>query len=238
MNNFINWKDFWKNYRNIDPIKDDDLFFQVGKTINGKSISKYIFNKMIIDIKKELKLNKNDVLYELCCGNGLLSYPLSKYVCKVNAFDFTEHLISTAINKNHRSNITYKVGDAKSNFFQLFSSDSKPKKFLMNDSLAYFSSEDLYQIINTILSNTKNFRFYLTGVPNEDLKWLFYNTPSRVEDYILSSKNGDVFAKGIGKWWNIEDIRLIAKSLNLKFLSKNQISCVSNYRTDILLISE
>ena len=144
---FKNWQDFWRNYRKNKVTEDYlDLFYQVGKTINKLPIQQNIFDQMILDIINKLELNENDILLELCCGNGLLTKPLSFFVNKIYAFDFTEHLISTAKLKNQNENIEYAVGDVKSDFLNLFSISKMPNKYLMNDSLGYFTVSDLEKI--------------------------------------------------------------------------------------------
>ena len=226
-----NWIDFWSSYRKIDADCDADLFIQVGKTINGIPISSIRLQEMVNDICSNLNLQSSDSLFEMCCGNGLLTLPLSKIVNKVYAFDFTSDLVATALKFCNNSNINYTVADANSNFFNNFKFEEKPTKYLMNDSLAYFKPNELLQIINRIIEFNRKFTFYLTGVPNNALMWNFYNTEERKKLYFESVKKGDIFLDGIGNWWNMQDIYNIAKQFSLEC---EIINSIDNYRSNIL----
>jgi hypothetical protein len=230
----FNWKSFWKEYRNIDCLNEDDLFFQVGKTINGRPISKQMFQDMIEDVVANLTLKPEDTLLEMCCGNGLLTQPLSDFVSYVYAFDFTEHLIDTAIKERFSNKITYTVGDAKADFFSKFDFHENPNKFLMNDSLGYFTFSELLNIIERIMDRCDNFSFYITGVPDEDLKWNFYNTEERKTAYLVEVAAGDITAKGIGYWWRKQEFEAIAQKLNISCWIVNQPENISNYRSNVL----
>lgn len=234
----LDWQNFWANYRCIESQEETDLFYQVGKTINKKPISEFIFRQMVKDIILQLQLNDTDVLLEMCCGNGLLTKPLSEFSGSVYAFDFTKHLIETAKKFKQKDNVIYKVGDAKSDFFKIFDFQKKPTKYLMNDSLGYFTQTDLENILALIISNSKSFKFYITGIPTDSLKWNFYNTEDRKKTYLNAIKNGDETNNGMGKWWAENEFSEIAKRFNLKLTLSNQPKKISNYRTNVLFESE
>ena len=230
---FKNWQDFWRNYRKNKVTEDYlDLFYQVGKTINKLPIQQNIFDQMILDIINKLELNENDILLELCCGNGLLTKPLSFFVNKIYAFDFTEHLISTAKLKNQNENIEYAVGDVKSDFLNLFSISKMPNKYLMNDSLGYFTVSDLEKILINIKKSS--FIIYITGIPNDLLKWNFYNTEERKFKYKENVKNGDEFNDGIGRWWKDSELYELSIKLNLKLEIENQHNEISSFRMNAI----
>lgn len=230
----INWQSFWNEYRNVEAQQESDLFFQVGKTINKIPVTDDIFTTMIEDIVKSLNLTKNDILLELCCGNGLLTYPLSNFSKFVYAFDFTKQMIDNAKKFKQKGNIIYEVGDAKSNFFKLFRLEEIPNKFLINDSLAYFNLDELKAIVATIVSNSKNFALYITGIPCEELKWNFYDTEERKNLYLSNVENGDLSNNGMGRWWSFTELEAIAREFNLK-CTIEMPSKVYNYRMNILL---
>lgn len=226
------WKTFWHNYRNIEAKTEEDLYYQVGKTINKKPILIEVFNKMIEDIKENLKLDKNDELLEFCCGNGMVSKPLSNFVSKVYAGDFTSHLIETAKLKNSNTNIDYQIADAKMNPVSVFNFSTFPEKILMNESLAYFTPDELEEILKNITA--KKFKFLITQVPIDDLKWNFYSTDEAKSKYLSLKEKNDVFFDGLGRWWKIEELEAIAKKFELDFEIRNQDSPISNYRINVL----
>jgi len=237
-NKDFDWKKFWKQYRNIDFKCENDLFIQVGKTINGSPISAITFKLMLEDIVENLALSKNDVIMEMCCGNGLLTLPLSEFVYEIYAFDFTEHLIDTAKKTRKNKNITYEVCDANEDFFKKFKIINFPGKYLMNDSLGYFKPIDLKKIIINIKKEIPNFNLYITGIPNYDLKWNFYNTEERRLEYFTDISNGEISGRGIGYWWKMSELADIAKDLNLSYKINDQHSMISSYRSNILFSNE
>lgn len=232
----LDWKSFWKKYRDVDAIQEGDLFFQVGKTINKLPVANEVLTQMIEDIVQSLCLNKNDILLELCCGNGLLTFLLSDFSKSVYAFDFTEQMIVNAKKFKQKDNIIYTVGDAKTNFFQLFETKEKPNKFLINDSLAYFNRNELRTIIRTIVENINSFSFYITGIPCDELKWNFYDNDERKRGYISNVEKGDLFNNGLGRWWQIAELEEIAKEFGLECLIEKPTK-VYNYRMNVLLKS-
>lgn len=232
----IDWNDFWVNYRNIETHTESDLYFQVGKTVNKSPVSQEVFESALQDIVKSLAVKKEDVILEMCCGNGLLTYPLSQIASKIFAFDFTPHLIEAAKKFKKNSSIDYHVGDAKSSFFDLFEIEDYPEKYLMSDSLCYFTPEELKEIIIYILSKREKFVFYLTGVPNDSLKWNFYNTPERKKVYLDGVEAGDLTNNGIARWWKKAELLKIAEELDLKITLKNQSH--TNFRMDVLFEKE
>lgn len=228
------WRSFWKSYNNIEPVQEDDLYIQVGKTNNKKPISKEIFENIVTDIAQKLELKSSDILLEMCCGNGLFTHSLSNTVKYIYAFDFTESLIDTAKKYKSGSNIEYVVGDAKQDFTKIFR-DKLPviQKFLMNDTTAYFSPEDLSLVIERIYGISEDFRFYLTNIPNNEKKWDFYNTPERKEKYLHAVQTGDIFLGGIGRWWEASELSNIAKKHSLK-LEIQELDNEYSYRFNAL----
>lgn len=234
----IDWNSFWNNYRTLESGTERDLFFQVGKTINKEPVSEAVFNASFEDIVNSLIIKETDTVLEMCCGNGLVTFPLSQITKKIYAFDFAPHLVEAAKKFKKNDTIVYKVGDAKASFLDLFQFDQIPNKYLMNDALGYFTPSELTQILLYIMKNVPIFSFYLTGVPNDALKWNFYNTEERKETYLNGVTNGDESNNGMGKWWKKSELLEIAESLDLKVTLKNQIPTISNYRMDVLFEKE
>jgi hypothetical protein len=232
------WKKFWKSYNAIEPANEDDLYIQVGKTANRAPVSKEVFENFVYDVINKLDLKNSDILLEMCCGNGLLTYPLSQTVKQIYAFDFTEALIDAAVKYKSNDNIEYVTGNAKEDFTKIFKQELPAiNKFLINDSTSYFSPEELERIIERIFTISKDFKFYLTNVPNNENKWNFYNTPERKANYEKAVQSGDIFLGGIGRWWEKSEFINIAEKFNLKieiFDMNNEYS----YRMNILLSTQ
>ena len=52
----VDWKSFWQSYRKREPVSEEDLFFEVGKTVNQRPISEPAFALSIDLITRALEL--------------------------------------------------------------------------------------------------------------------------------------------------------------------------------------
>lgn len=233
------WKNFFENYRRKEAVTDADLFYQVGKTVDGKQIPDNLFKLGVDRIKAALDLSPNDHLFEYCCGNGLVTCELAPCVKKVTAIDFVERHIINARTLKARNNITYLVGDAKAPLDRSLPDAEVPDKFLMNVALAYFLPAELQQILANIKSRVGDnpFRFLMTDIPNFQSKWNFYNTPERVTRHQENEKQAGNTNDGMGRWWQAGEIRGIVSRFNWKVEIVDQPPELSDYRMDALILS-
>lgn len=242
MDSIDNWRQYWDNYLQNkygknEVATDDDLFFQVARTVQKKPIGKEVFEAIVGNIIDDLELSANDVLVDFCCGNGLFTFELKDHVSRIIGIDFSKNIIDTARKLKSDPKITYLTGSA-TDFLENFSSNVPgvvPNKYLMNDSLAYFKPADLKQMLEQIKTISPVFTFVLRGVPNDTLKWNFYNTEERKQVYYSNLAKGDEKNDGLGNWWKPEDIESICRDLGLKCTIRNQVPPVSDYRMDIII---
>jgi len=232
-----NWQQFWSNYRNIEAKNERDLYLQVGKTVNKKPIPSFIFHEMIRVIVDRLKLSTDDHLVDFCCGNGLVTCELAPEVRQVTAMDFADHLILAAKQFKQLPNISYHVGDITQPLDQVLAGGMLPTKFLMNDSLGYFSPATLHALLANIVHHMQGrpFSFLLTGIPNQDLKWNFYNTAERRARHLENEKQADNTNDGLGRWWSVGEIQELCTQMGLHATTENQSANISDYRMDALI---
>ncbi len=237
MEQFNNWEDFWKKWHNVAVKTEADLYYQVAKTINKEPIKKEIFDLINKSIAEILKLDKNETLIELCCGNGLCTYEFGKICKQVIAVDYSPHLIETAKQHKGAPNITYHRANVLDFLKELKKDTSiEPTKYLMNDSLAYFEPKDLEEILQLMIEiSGKGLVFLIRGVPNDEIKWNYYNTPERRQFYEDLQAKGDFTNAGMGKWWQPAEIQGVCDRLKLNYKIQNQVPPISNYRMDILI---
>ena len=179
------WKNFWQSYRKTRVAGEEDLFFEVGKTINQRPISEAAFQLSIDLVTRGLELSTHDRLLELCCGNGLMTRRLAPLVSEIRAVDFAEHLIANARKFAPAENVTYVCADATAYLNDLaLRKDYASSKILLGDALCYFEPLDLDEMLRAAGRLTSDrFIFMATGIPCDELKWNFYNTPERVKRY-------------------------------------------------------
>lgn len=101
------------NPENFDHEKD--LYYQWDKSCIPFWLERGVYNV------QALKMFKNPVVVELCCGDGFnAKHFYSTSAVKVLACDFDEKIIGTAQKKNRRNNIVYKVGDIRKGIGSIF----------------------------------------------------------------------------------------------------------------------
>src|SRR5205814_9641078 len=175
----IDWKTFWASYRKLEVSKEDDLYFEVGKTINGQPVSAAAFQLSIDLIIRGLELSRHDRLLELCCGNGLMTRRVAPLVDQIQAVDFAEHLIRNAGRFSPAENVRYICADVVHHLNDLVLSRSYiPSKILLGDSLCYFEPHSLEEMLTAAGALTGGrLVFMASGVPCDELKANFYSTP-------------------------------------------------------------
>ena len=233
----IDWEHFWNEYRKGDVQTEEDLFFQVGKTINKKPIPRQVYDLMVRRIREMLELAPSDHLLDLCCGNGLVTFDLAQYVGHATSVDFATHLVETARSLKSRPNTTYFCGDARKPLACFLDPSACPAKILMNAALAYFDPEDFKAILANIMAHNQQTGFLalFTDVPNKEWMLRFYNTPERLARYRENQKTPLNNNDGMGRWWSPREMREIAEALDLSITIHSQPEELTNYRMDVLV---
>lgn len=236
----IFWDNYlWNNYHSREPKTAVDLYYQAAKTANKKPITEEAFSLMLQRIKKRLELTPEDHLLDLCCGNGLVSFELAPTVKWLTGIDFAEQMIRAARHFKSRQNTSYYIGDVTTPISTFVGGDVFPNKILMSGSLAYFEPHDLHVILTNIREHLayRPFCAFFTDIPNDDLKWNFYNTPERRARYLENEKQVANVNDGVGRWWRAEEIEAICLKYRLNVGIGNQPAELSNYRMDALITS-
>jgi SAM-dependent methyltransferase len=233
----VDWQKFWSTYRKKEVRAEDDLFFEVGKTVNQRPISEAAFQLSIDLVRRGLELSPSDKLLELCCGNGLMTRRLAPLVSEIRAVDFAEHLVANARRFAPAENVTYVCADAIAYLNDVaLTKDYIPSKILLGDALCYFEPDELAVMLGATRQLTSdNFTFMATGIPCHELKWNFYNTPERVQRYEENQTLPDNTNDGIGRWWRKEELKDVARQLNLRCVVINQPPELSAFRIDAVL---
>ncbi len=231
----MKWKSFWNEF----PVKfgETDFLKQVEKTVGGKPISPVQFETIISDINKTLGTKKDDIVLDLCCGNGVITAIMSKACKSIVGVDYSEPLIKNARKYNKPENASY---------FQMSVLDPNAKKLLnkpftkiyMYEALQHFNEDDFSKILALINEiSSPNSVILIGSIPNIDQLWDFYDTDERRKDYLeRKSKNQEA----IGTWWkqkHIVDICL-QNGFECKILSQSQVLHTAHYRFDIRLAKQ
>lgn len=154
----IKWKQFWNN------MADKNNAFDVVNR-NEKYIAKDI--KYVV---KKLNLNKNDIVLDLCCGNGIISNKISKSCKYITGVDISEQLINRAKeNIGKLKNIFYHISDA----LNIPLNTNSVNKIFCLTSFHYFPDYDYTEgVIRGMLRVLKpKGKILITDIPNKQSFW-------------------------------------------------------------------
>lgn len=234
----MDWKTFFQNYR-VTPIHSDaDLLYQVGATVGGKAISTEQVGALLSDCRRALDLQPDDVLLDLCSGNGVFTSELAKSVKNVVGVDFSEPYVANARKHKGRPNIVYLVHDVS----HLETCDGlrsylPVSKAMCYGSLAYLTPAQVDRMLGFVAANsTPDLRIILGSVLDKARVWKFFNTWTRKLKYLLVVKLlGRDF--GLGRWWARDELAALASrhGLTCEFLPQSPSLHTAHYRHDVLL---
>jgi ubiquinone/menaquinone biosynthesis C-methylase UbiE len=207
------WAKFWNN---SEIINSENPQVQIGRTINKKPISDDLWQETLSFICQELHLKKEDMVLDLCAGNGLLSLPISKQVTHVTAVDLSDKLICQ-LNLINIPNITTIKKDVNEVDF----SANKYSKVVFYFSIQHFDLKDVVIIFEKVFKWLKpKGIFYVGDIPDIEKLFVFYNTEHRVKIYFDSIKKNEpiigtwfskTFFERLGKYVGFNDVQIIGQ---------------------------
>jgi len=224
--------DYWKNhFDSISKQFDGSLLKQVGKTVNGLEVSEPQVKLIVENIANVLRLNANDSLIDLCCGNGLLTRQLAPLVKEVVGVDFSSGLIEAALNNEGFHNIEYVNSDVLSlNPKYLLGL----KKVLMYEAMQYFSEQQIGILLDQMNSLATGSLILFGGIPNKEKLNTYYDTEEKFAYYLQCESEGKPH---IGRWWLMSEIERLVSTRGFKatFLLQVATLYTAYYRFDVLL---
>jgi SAM-dependent methyltransferase len=229
------WKDYFQSYRIIKVKDNNDLLYQVGTTVSGNPISKTQHDEIIKSIVFGLDLKPDDILLDLCCGNGVITFDLAKIANNVIGIDSSQPYIDNAIKIKNHKNIAYYCDDILN--FKKYIIDANINKAVFYAALAYFSKNEIVKIL-VLLKEANIGRIYIGSILDRNEKSKYFNTFKRKATYFISQfiigKNS-----GLGNWWSKKEIIKLAQQagFSIEIIKQNSNIHTSHYRFDALLIN-
>jgi len=222
-------------YWNTFPgqIDESDFLRQVGRTVNGKPISRSSINLIVKDILFKLDIKITDCLLDLCCGNGLITAQLASHCNHITGVDFSAQLIRIANRHFVRENIIYETADVRE-------LPDKLRRFpftkiLMNACIQHFEVNETRLVFESLQNSASSGApILLTSIPDKLRLWDFYNTPERRAEYHLRIKDN---TEAIGTWWTQQEFSALATSFGYttQFFQQSSDLDTAHYRFDVLL---
>lgn len=213
--------------------RNDSQKAQVGRTNED-------INIIAVDIMKKLKIEKSDIILDVCCGNGLITSIVAGHCNEIYGVDFSNILIEVAKKENNGRNICYYSSDAldindifRDNFFD---------KSYCYFSFQYFDYVRGEQLIDIMARLTKPGGWILIDdIPDIRRRWYYYDTILNkiffVMERIRRIVRGHDGQDSLGWWWHPGSIIKICEKLNLKcdILEQDKNLPYSYYRFGVLI---
>lgn len=226
----MDWKKFWN-----EKGEQENPFAQVARIGGTLHQDEEIIDEIVEHIVKVLELKSDDVLLDVCCGNGLLTSKLAKYCKKVVGIDISDVLINHA--KNNFPEIEFICADVlELNASTICKQHLSFDKINLYFSFQYFESFDNgKKVIENLLPFVKKEgKIFLGDIPDSIKFFEYYNTPLRLIQLVkqtLQNKNN------MGKFWSENELKLICEQLKIngKKLTQPEQLPYSHYRMDWLI---
>ena len=224
----MNWKEFWNN-----QARENEPKAQVGRLISGNLHPDELMDKIANKIANQIQLKPNDVLLDVCCGNGILTRKLAAKCNCVTAIDFSEVLINNA-QRTESTNITWICEDATS-----FKLNQQFDKIVLYFSFQYFESdEQASKVIEALKLHLNPGGILIMGdIPDYDFKWKYYDTFPKRFFAIWSKLKGK---NNMGRFWRKSDLVKLCSDSDLKSEIQKQETWqpYSWYRFDLVAYSK
>lgn len=216
--------------KRLEECREDDLFYQVGKTQYGEKVSTDQIDLITEAINTSLQLTKNDHVLDIGCANGLISYNISEKVQDLTGIDLSNELIQIATKLRSRSNINYFADD----FFTFNLKNSVFNKIYMYEVLQHFPYRNFRELLLILKRHLKSFRLFIGGVPDAEGLFNFYNDEEKRKVYFSSLEQE---AAHLGNWWYAEHLKMVCDDLNLSFekIDQNPNLYTAHYRFDCVV---
>jgi len=223
------WKKFWNEHAKSSISKQQQ--HQVLRTLGKKPVTDEQFLMMLKHIEKKMNMTHDDVILDLCCGNGLFTVFFASKCKKVVGVDFARELIAQIDPKKYK-NILVKVEDVRKVNFKEKTFD----KVFVYAGLQYLTyKETVYLFEAAIRWLRSKGLFFIGDIPDKAKMWDFFNTEEREYIYFDSLKNEKPI---IGTWFDKSWLLRLGKYVGfkeIKILKQPQGFPYSHYRFDMIL---
>jgi 2-polyprenyl-3-methyl-5-hydroxy-6-metoxy-1,4-benzoquinol methylase len=193
----MDWNAFWNDSAQV---RDSDFRRQVGRTFRGEPYSDRQLDAVLAGITSHLRPSPELTLFELACGNGLLTVRLAPLFKRITAVDFSRPLIETANRHFKADNITYQLADVS----ELQGVQGAYDRVLMSAALQHLSAAQAERMFARLAQLVKpGGLIVLADVADGDRIWHFYRGISGRARYLLDRARGRAT---LGYWWTPVDL--------------------------------
>lgn len=223
---------FYKEHpKTCDP---EDFWGQVKRTVNGKPVPQEQIDMIVDAVSDGLNLSTNDVLLDLCCGNGALTTYFFARCSGGLGVDFSEYLIEVA--RRHfvkRPQEDFILQDVVE-FARTYPVAKQFTKAVCYGSLQYLPKDEAYKLLTLLrLRFTGLNTIFIGNIPDKKFARSFFG--DRYESGIEDTPAG-----AIGIWWTHEEFRALAEEtgwlMDIRYMPKDFYW--AHYRYDVILLPD
>lgn len=209
--------------------KRDEFWKQVRRTIDGQEVSDDQIQLIVDQINNGLKVEDNDRLVDIGCGNGALTKLVATKKCLVYGIDPSHYLIEIAKEFFQNEKQTYEVGYANddSTFTELRLSN----KCLIYGVSSYLEDEMVAEILCEFFTSTQKIMF-IGAVRDLEHRTNFYTA----KNLKIPPNTSDTT---MGIWRQKRFFYELARknNLDIKILKMPKAFYASEYYYDVVLTS-
>lgn len=226
----IDWHTHWNTARTA--MREDEYLRHVGKTVEGRPVPEASIETMVRDVVAALRLNVDDHLLDVCCGNGLITARCAAYCSAVTGVDFSEPLIQIAKRHFTRRNVEYIVADVRR--LPPTVTGAPFSKVCMYEAAQHFNPSEINALLQVLRRSRPAAPLFVGSVPDRDRRWAFYDTPARRAEYWRRVQQG---TEAIGYWWTTSEMDEVGERSGyaVTILRPSPGLHVAHYRFDALL---
>lgn len=223
---FTFYKEFPKTCR------PDDFWGQVKRTVGGVPVPQDQIDMIVYSVLEGLCICKEDILLDLCCGNGALTSLLFRHCQGGVGVDFSEYLIEIA-NRNFTKapRETYVLKDVV-DYCETSPTSHIFTKALCYGSFSYLESDRAERFLCLLRGNFPNLtHVYIGNCPDRDLLKEF------VDKQVFELGSEDDPESPIGIWRTKEEFSDFTTSCGwmASFRKMPKTFYASHYRYDVVL---
>jgi len=220
------WSEHWKTHSKLDE-KHPQL--QVARTKEGKIISNNNWQKTVQSIFKIIQIKENQIVLDLCCGNGLLSKELAWNCKKVVSVDYSQELLDKFVTKAGN------IEKMQSNALNVQFDNNNFDVIIIYFAIQHFTEQEAIELIGKCKNWLKPGGKLLVGdIPELEKKWEFYSTKKYRVNYISSIIKDEPI---IGTWFSREFYKSVGEYYNFSetnIIDQEEFMINHNIRFDVL----
>lgn len=225
------WARFWFEYQADVANKDEQS--QVLRTRNKQPIDQSKWEFTLATVEQQLELRAEDILLDLCCGNGLFSAAFSGRVARIEAVDISSVLTERLAARGLR-NVGVGTSDMRDAQFpaQSFS------KVLWYAGIQYIDESDIVAMMRRIRSWMKPGSILMIGdIPDRAKLWDYFNDDIRRAAYFDGlAQRKPIIGTWLDAGW-LERLCLTSGFVSASVVPQNEQLIYADFRYDLIVKS-